>query len=699
MKKVFLAFAVTLLSFFCIGNAYALEKTIKVVSPNGAETYYIGTTNKIKWTTLGGIDMVNIFLESENGSSATIATNVAASQNSYDWKINANSLSGKYKIMIVDSLTGNSTGSTMVIVDKSDNYFNIAVPSIQVLSPNGGETLTIGKTHNIKWKAKGIDKIDIGLNVGNATIVLAKNIPAKNGSFIWRIENNADFLNGKRIFIMDSANAVIENKITNDESDKDFTIVRPAGKIKVISPNGGETFTFGKTHSIKWNSTGIDKVDINLEFETGGGINIASNLSASLGNYSWLVNTVGATAKHKIIISESIPAGTAASNVYDKSDSFFKIVSPSLQVLSPNGGETLIAGKTYKVKWSSTGIDKINISLQCDVGGFNGIDIASKVKASLGSYTWKVNTDSLASCKVKISDPDNVNNSDISDNSFNIIRSSIKITSPNGGETLTVGNTYDIKWISAGVEKVNITLQYKDGNIAGSTTIAKNISAASSNVYSWKVKGIKTYKNYKIMVSDSNKSSTNDTSDDYFSIVSSSTAKTIKVILPNGGENLVIGNTYDIRWSSTGVDKVNISLQCITDGNVAKIISIANNVSASISSYAWAINNIDPLTKCTIRVLDASGADVGDASDDYFNILKITTAINGACGSANDTKVSVYPTSGLCSSGIICSIESLNNCNAEGLRHIISGFLANRINWTCMGINSGTDAKCAAVKG
>jgi len=698
MKKVFLAFALTLLSFFCVGNVYALEKTVKVVSPNGGETYYIGNTNKIKWTTSGGIDTVSIFLESENGNSTTIATNVAASQNSYDWKIDANSLSGKYKIMIVDS-TGNSTGSTMVIVDKSDNYFNITVPSIQVLSPNGGETLTIGKTHNIKWKANGIDKVDIGLNVGNVTIVLAKNIPAKNGSFVWRIENNSDFLSGKRIFIMDSANTVIENKITSDESDKDFTIVKPAGKIKVISPNGGETFTYGKTYNIKWSSTAIDKVDINLEFETGGGINIASNIAASLGNYSWLVNTVGATAKHKIIISESAPAGTATPNVYDRSDNYFKIVSPSVQVLSPNGEGTLFAGKTYKIKWSSTAIDRVNIDLQCDVGGFNGINIASKVKASLGSYTWKVNTDSLTSCRVKVSDADNSNNSDTSDNSFNIVKSSIVITSPNGGETLTIGSTYDIRWSSVGVEKVNITLQYKDGNIAGSTIIAKNIPVSSSNMYRWKVKGIKTYKNYKIMVSDSSQSSTNDTSDDYFSIVNSNTTKTIKVILPNGGENLVIGNTYDIRWNSVGVDKVNISLQCIPDDNSAKTISIANNISASISSYTWAINNIDPLTKCTIRVLDASGADIGDSSDNYFNILKINTVINGACGSANDTKVSAYPTSGLCNSGTICSIESLNNCNTEGLRHIISGLLANRINWTCMGINGGTDAKCAAVKG
>ena len=57
-------------------------------------------------------------------------------------------------------------------------------------------------------------------------------------------------------------------------------------------------------------------------------------------------------------------------------------------VCYPNGGESLRAGKTYNIKWASSGIN--NVSIKLYKGGVRKATIASKVAAASGSYSWTV---------------------------------------------------------------------------------------------------------------------------------------------------------------------------------------------------------------------------------------------------------------------------------------------------------------------
>lgn len=60
----------------------------------------------------------------------------------------------------------------------------------------------------------------------------------------------------------------------------------------------------------------------------------------------------------------------------------------SIKVTSPNGGEQWQLGETYKIKWSTNKLDKVNIA--CHLEGGGGDTIAKKVDASLGEYSWKI---------------------------------------------------------------------------------------------------------------------------------------------------------------------------------------------------------------------------------------------------------------------------------------------------------------------
>jgi len=66
-------------------------------------------------------------------------------------------------------------------------FFFYGAKSINVLAPNGGEELEIGKTYKISWTAKGVDRVGIALYSGKETNWIAKNIPAGQGSYDWEI--------------------------------------------------------------------------------------------------------------------------------------------------------------------------------------------------------------------------------------------------------------------------------------------------------------------------------------------------------------------------------------------------------------------------------------------------------------------------------------------------------------------------------
>jgi len=64
---------------------------------------------------------------------------------------------------------------------------NQLMKSVQVLAPNGGEEWEIGQTHQITWKARGIEKVGIVLFKGGEASWIAKNVPAKPGKYDWKI--------------------------------------------------------------------------------------------------------------------------------------------------------------------------------------------------------------------------------------------------------------------------------------------------------------------------------------------------------------------------------------------------------------------------------------------------------------------------------------------------------------------------------
>jgi hypothetical protein len=172
--------------------------------------------------------------------------------------------------------------------------------------------------------------------------------------------------------------------------------------------------------------------------------------------------------------------------------SAFAIVqAQNLTILSPNGGETLVNGTPMQITWNFsklTGNETLLIALE----GSADFGPIAYSKVSAGALEWLAGQKMDGSFakpaggyKIIIELIDNDSAYDLSDQPFTIAApvSVVALMAPNGGETMEMGNDYDIRWSCAGQEGYVTLSLFKDDQPLG--PIAENLPAASLS-YRWR---------------------------------------------------------------------------------------------------------------------------------------------------------------------------------------------------------------------
>jgi len=95
----------------------------------------------------------------------------------------------------------------------------------------------------------------------------------------------------------------------------------------------------------------------------------------------------------------------------------------------------------------------------------------------------------------------------------------------------------------------------------------------------------------------------------------------IKVLSPNGGENLKVGDTYNIKWESNGIEKLMIHLtnySCCSETPT----HIVEKIPASQESYSWKIPDYGWGSEDNLKIFMVGDSDsrIQDTSDNYFHI-------------------------------------------------------------------------------
>ncbi|MCX9085651.1 MAG: hypothetical protein OIN87_12730, partial [Candidatus Methanoperedens sp.] len=138
-----------------------------------------------------------------------------------------------------------------------------------------------------------------------------------------------------------------------------------------------------------------------------------------------------------------------------------------------------------------------------------------------------------------------------------------------------------------------------------------------------------------VRVTSTSNSSYTDSSDSYFTILSStpptpspsptpsptpppSSNPSITVLSPNGGENWAIGTNQEISWSISGNTGTDVKIEIWENG--AYLTNIRSSV-ANTGSYIWTIpENLPVGSNYQVRVKSRINSAYSDLSDSYFTI-------------------------------------------------------------------------------
>lgn len=309
-----------------------------------------------------------------------------------------------------------------------------------------------------------------------------------------------------------------------------------SSSITVLSPNGGEIWTKGTTQTISWQDTNnistheIKLVPYNTSCNYGTclpGVYTPYTIANTQGSsYNW---PVGQTWENKNVPdgAYTIQVCQSGTNNCGLSKSYFKIISgtsttPSITVLSPNGGEEWKQGEYKMISWqgnSQSNYYKIEIwGADTKVGDSNGIPVSVDGDAwrivesvSGNSYRWKVGdvdcggpcTGPIAGEKYRIVVRGKSSTSDLASASYtsfdwsdspfsitsNTTQPSITIISPSNG-TLKLDDFTTISLSSSGTSTINnpgvrLNLLGANGNVLG--TFVQFFLNSNGPNYTWKV--------------------------------------------------------------------------------------------------------------------------------------------------------------------------------------------------------------------
>lgn len=232
---------------------------------------------------------------------------------------------------------------------------------------------------------------------------------------------------------------------------------------------------------------------------------------------------------------------------------------PAVAVTAPNGGETWTAGLDYDITWIASDAHGIeSISIYYSVNGGDGFTLLASGQANDSLFTWTVPNTPTDSAVVKVVafDPWTNEGEDVSDSFFTILPPPditdpvVAVTSPNGGETWYAATTQSITWSATDASGVDsVSIYYSSNNGASFDLVASQ--EPNDGTYDWTVPGVATDSALvKVVAYDPSLNTGEDVSDDVFTIVYDTVPPVVTVMYPNGGDTLIVGDAYNIRWTA-----------------------------------------------------------------------------------------------------------------------------------------------------
>ncbi len=304
--------------------------------------------------------------------------------------------------MVSITVTNNTTGLTSAPYQVTITVPTTPTADVKISGSDGPVSVKLGDTINLMWSSSnasycmGSGYALVGTNYGGWGTT---RLPVTGTEFIKGVASvGANLTFGLQCW---NANGVASSIDTVRANIIPATVTAPT--LAVTYPNGGETWNTNTTQYISWTSQGIDlnrQIGVYLHFLDGGLCNVglttvgALSLNVSIppqcngitrtivpGQYTAFVTVGDQTGTDFVAKDDSNAPFTIAASATQ---------SPTITLITPNGGDTIVAGQTFRIQWTSSGLgsDSINIVL-ANSSGAETTNIPSQyiqqgVTASLG---------------------------------------------------------------------------------------------------------------------------------------------------------------------------------------------------------------------------------------------------------------------------------------------------------------------------
>ncbi len=266
--------------------------------------------------------------------------------------------------------------------------------TITVTAPfSGGTKWEVGTDQCIEWETTGTVgnvRIEFSADNGATWLIIVDSTP-NDTIYCWTVPNMVS--SQCLVRVSESAGG------PSDTCDDAFKTIATGTAIELLTPNGGESWQAWIQKEITWSNTGnVGAVRIEYTNDNGASWNVIRSATPNDGSHLWYPPSPLST-QCRIRIREAsdlVPV--------DISDTTFSItgVPPTLTVLSPNGGESLLSGNPYSITWSSSGtVGDVMIEYSTSSGSsWTPITTAT---TNDGAYIWTIPEVDSTTCLVRIS--------------------------------------------------------------------------------------------------------------------------------------------------------------------------------------------------------------------------------------------------------------------------------------------------------
>lgn len=222
------------------------DPAVSLSNPQGGETWRLGTTQNIQWTSNNGGASVRIELVKAGSVLMALSAN-EPNDGAFQWAIPEVLTPGTdYRIRIAPT-------TALQAFDESRADFTLYVgPQLAVVSPNGGERWAQGSQQEVKWTSKGAVGTLVRVELrhhGALTLTLAASTD-NDGSVHVDLPTALPLGTAYTVRVISMTDPAVF-----DDSDAAFSVTNDP-VLRVTSPNGGETWQRQLPQDIRWTSRG-----------------------------------------------------------------------------------------------------------------------------------------------------------------------------------------------------------------------------------------------------------------------------------------------------------------------------------------------------------------------------------------------------------------------------------------------------------